>query len=98
MNTWVVGNHPIGHYVAAFQEAKIQKIQPHKLVSTSTEVEREELGEKVFFMKSRIMAGQADLSKNDLGDKDFMWLTKEEIQKKVSPYYWAAVRNMMPPR
>lgn len=57
-----------------------------------------ELGEKTFFMKGRIMAGQANLEKNSLGLKDFKWLAKEEIEKLVLDRYWAGVQNMLPER
>lgn len=87
MNTWVVGNAPIGFYHYEFQKA----FQNEKK-------KREELGEKVFFMKARIMAGQADVSKNILGDTEFKWLGKEEIEKLVTPKYWSSVRNMLTER
>ncbi|KAF2218488.1 39S mitochondrial ribosomal protein L46-domain-containing protein [Elsinoe ampelina] len=87
MNTWVVGNAPIGWYQYDFPK-------------TITHKERnvEELGEKVFFMKARIMAGQADLTKNVLGDTDFLWLTKEEVQETVTNHYFSQVRNMLAER
>lgn len=96
MNTWVVGNHPIAHYMFPYRTPVTSKISPNRLVSTSTaEQEREEYGEKVFFMKARIMAGQADLTKNELGDQEFEWLTSEEIQGRVSPLYWSYIKNML---
>jgi large subunit ribosomal protein L46 len=52
-------------------------------------------GEKTFFMKARIMAGQADITANELGVEDFKWLAKEEVQKEVSPPYWAHIKNML---
>ena len=58
-------------------------------------VDREEFGEKLFFMKARIMAGQVELAKNEYGDRDFAWLAKEEIQKYVTEKYWSSVRNML---
>ncbi|GAB7339795.1 hypothetical protein MBLNU457_6344t1 [Dothideomycetes sp. NU457] len=87
MNTWVVGNAPIGHYV--FELPKTRVDEANKV---------EYLGEKVFFMKARIMAGQADMSKNLFGDQEMQWLTKEEIEKLVTPRYWASVRNMLTER
>ena len=83
MNTWVVGNVPIGHYHFDYPK-------PHLI-----EGGVKELGEKTFFMKARIMAGQADLQKNELGLVDFKWLAKEEIEKTVSPKYWKSLRNML---
>lgn len=59
---------------------------------------REEYGEKVFFMKARIMAGQADLSKNEYGDQEFKWLAKEEVQDVVTQAYWSSVKNMLTER
>ena len=49
-------------------------------------------------MKGRIMSGQADLSKNEYGDQEFQWLAKEEIEEKVGPKYWSAVKNMLAER
>ena len=101
MNTWIVANHPVGQYQYTFPEAqvKVDKIAPNPLVATSTEeLEREELGEKVFFMKGRIMAGQVDLGKNEYGDQDYHWLAKEEIEGMVLPKYWSSVRNMLTDR
>lgn len=99
MNTWVIGNHPIGHYINAFKSPILSKIPPNRLVSTSKEeLEQEEYGEKVFFLKSRIMAGQADIAKNEYGDKTFSWLAKEEIEKLVDSQYWSYVRNMLTER
>ncbi|EME85234.1 uncharacterized protein MYCFIDRAFT_203293 [Pseudocercospora fijiensis CIRAD86] len=99
MNTWVVGRHPVGHLVQRFSEPQISKILPHKLVATATkEFEQEEHGEKVFFMKARIMAGQADVASSELGVKDFAWLTKEEISEKVHKPYFKAISNMLPQR
>ncbi|TKX24363.1 hypothetical protein C1H76_3469 [Elsinoe australis] len=87
MNTWVVGNAPIGWH----------QFEYPKMI-TNKEKGVEELGEKVFFMKGRIMAGQADLSKNVLGDTDFQWLTKEEVQQAVSTQYYASIKNMLAER
>lgn len=116
MNTWIVGNHPIGHHIHRFSlpqsdepgqvpQGIITKLAANRLVPTSTKarggeegIEREEFGEKVFFMKARIMAGQADISKNELGDTDFQWLAKEELQKVVTPGYWSSIKNMLAER
>lgn len=87
MNTWVVGNAPIGHYEYTFQK----RIANEKLRT-------EELGEKAFFMKARIMAGQVDLSDNKFGLKDFRWLSSDEIENLVTPKYWSSIRRMFPRR
>ena len=84
MNTWVVGNAPIGHYV----------LNPRPATDKAPEVK----GEKTFFMKGRIMAGQADVSKNVLGYDNFKWLTREEIQRLVRPKYFSYVKNMLAER
>ncbi|OQN97942.1 hypothetical protein B0A48_16246 [Cryoendolithus antarcticus] len=99
MNTWVVGNHPIGHFQFEFPKLQIQDI-PYQKPDVEGEnkivtYRREEYGEKVFFMKSRIMAGQADLAKNTFDDQDFQWLAKEEIAEKVTPKYWQSIKNML---
>lgn len=55
-------------------------------------------GEKTFFLKGRIMAGQANLTGNKLGLRDFNWLTKEELMEKLPFPYYRGVRNMMADR
>jgi large subunit ribosomal protein L46 len=57
---------------------------------TSTEV-----GEKTFFIKTRIFAGQADVAQQAAAWEDFAWLSKDEIEKIVHPRYWARVKNML---
>ncbi|KAB8349765.1 hypothetical protein FH972_023779 [Carpinus fangiana] len=74
MNTWVVGHVPVGHFARDFPTP-----------STSGDKSAVELGQKTFFMKARIMAGQANLEATTLGLQDFKWLAKEEIQKLVTP-------------
>lgn len=88
MNTWIVGNSPVGYSQFKFQKHK----------HTINDQGITELGEKTFFMKGRIMAGQANLANNSLGLKDFKWLAKEEIERTVLDRYWASVRNMLPER
>ncbi|KAI4221539.1 MAG: hypothetical protein L6R36_006831 [Xanthoria steineri] len=87
MNTWVVGNIPLGHYI-------------HNYGATSKNQDKsEELrGEKYFFMKGRIMAGQANLADNKLGLTDFQWLAKDEIQKTLAPRDWNGVKNILSER
>lgn len=87
MNTWVVGRVPIGHQQYDF---------PPKVLQASPNPN--ELGYKTFFMKARIMAGQADLKENKLGLSDFKWLTREEIEKEVRKDYWRSVKNMLADR
>ncbi|KAI9845260.1 MAG: 54S ribosomal protein L17 mitochondrial [Sclerophora amabilis] len=87
MNTWVVGNAPVGHF--SFNHSKPRLIQERGV---------EELGEKTFFMKARIMAGQPNLHENKLGYIDFKWLCKDELEKAVSPRYWSAIKNMLAER
>ncbi|OBT45776.1 hypothetical protein VE00_03852 [Pseudogymnoascus sp. WSF 3629] len=84
MNTWIVGHVPIGHYIS----------KPH-LGGDSAMTKQ---GEKTFFMKGRIMAGQADLKENAFGITDWKWLTKEEVQGHVGPKYFSHVKNMMAAR
>lgn len=81
MNTWIVGRVPVAHLVR----------QPE--FNEDTSLKRR--GEKVFFLKGRIMAGQADLKDNELGYQDFHWLTKEELEEKLEPDYFRAVKCML---
>jgi large subunit ribosomal protein L46 len=87
MNTWVVGNVPIGH-----------RNHPASRVIAAPENKLDQPVEKTFFMKARIMAGQANITDNKLEVADFQWLAKEEIEKAVTPNYWSAVRNMLAER
>lgn len=87
MNTWVVGNVPVGQHQFNFR---------NRVFHQNDNVE--ELGEKTFFMKARIMAGQADLAQNTFGDTDFQWLSKEEIESFVTQQYWSSIRNMLAER
>ena len=84
MNTWIVGNAPVGHHSLKYPQAKADE-----------EKRIEHLGEKTFFMKARIMAGQVNLKSNALGVADYKWLAKEEVEKEVLPQYWNSVRNML---
>ncbi len=95
----MVGNHPVAHYAYDFPQAEMAKVTLNPLVPSSVgPFEQEEYGEKIFFMKGRIMAGQADLSKNEYKDKDFSWLTKEEIQERVHPGYFRSLKYMLTER
>lgn len=84
MNTWVVGRVPVAHLVE------------HPVRKADGVVDKK--GKKTFFLKGRIMAGQADLKGNPLGYTDFKWLTREELEKELSPEYYKGVRNMMSDR
>jgi large subunit ribosomal protein L46 len=86
MNTWTVGHHPIGHHVYKLRKPKNDEKAGIQL-----------LGEKTFFMKSRIMAGQANLKENE-NLTDFKWLAKEEIQPLVTQQYWRSVKDMLAER
>lgn len=87
MNTWMVGYHPVGHHVYNFKKPRLDQ-----------ETNLEHRGEKTFFMKGRIFAGQADLVENAQNLNDFKWLTKEEIPQFVLPQYYSNIRNMLADR
>nr|POE79677.1 54s ribosomal protein l17, mitochondrial [Quercus suber] len=104
MNTWVVASHPIGWFMRlnksrtsadVLPKGIVSQIPANALVRTSRAEEREEFGEKVFFMKARIMAGQADLSASPFGYQEFRWLIKEEIADLVPTDYWRHAKNML---
>jgi large subunit ribosomal protein L46 len=84
MNTWIVGRVPVAHLITkpVFKE--------------DSSLQRR--GEKVFFLKGRIMAGQADLSKNTQGLTDFKWVTKDGLKEILPEEYYHGVRNMMADR
>jgi large subunit ribosomal protein L46 len=85
MNTWVVGHAPVAHIVT-----------PPTLTVDGAPVPHS--GSKTFFMKGRIMAGQADLADNPLGYENFRWVTREQAQPLLGPSMYRAVRRMMPTR
>ncbi|KAL9028926.1 MAG: hypothetical protein Q9196_002772 [Gyalolechia fulgens] len=87
MNTWIVGNIPLCHYVRNYSV-------PAKDKENSVEIR----GEKYFFMKGRIMAGQANLKDNAQGLTDFQWLAKDELQKVLLSRDWSAIKNVLAER
>lgn len=87
MNTWVVGNMPVGHQIRHVAEPPSEtSLTPSKTT------------EKVFYMKAHIMAGQADLKDNRLNLHGFRWLTKQELQTTLSPQDFSAVRKVLADR
>jgi large subunit ribosomal protein L46 len=85
MNTWIVGNAPVGHHTWNYTNSK-----------KDVESGLEDIGEKTFFMKGRIMAGNPDLKVNRFGLRDHQWLSRDEIEKLVNPSYWNSIKNMLP--
>ncbi|KAL8684254.1 MAG: hypothetical protein Q9224_006486 [Gallowayella concinna] len=90
MNTWVVGNIPLGHHIHNYGVTAENKKDDGPAAGMK--------GEKFFFMKGRIMAGQANLTDNKLGLADFQWLAKDEIQKILTPRDWNAVKHILAER
>lgn len=89
MNTWIVGNAPVGHYMHAYDGGNVQ-------VQADGEFGDEPLlGEKTFFMKGRIMAGQFSLRKSTLGLQGFKWLSRDELESLLDPAYFGRVRHML---
>ena len=88
MNTWIIGHVPIGHHI----------LKPRYTYSPDSTPSLAKQGEKTFFMKARILAGQADLKDNLFGLSEFKWLTKEEVGKHVASRYFSWVKNMMADR
>ncbi|KAK3333213.1 39S mitochondrial ribosomal protein L46-domain-containing protein [Cercophora scortea] len=85
MNTWIVGRVPVAHHVRDPVVGADGKEAPRS-------------GEKVFFLKGRIMAGQADLKGNRHGLTDFKWLTQDELRTELPADYFRSVRNMFADR
>ncbi|PFH56237.1 hypothetical protein XA68_16849 [Ophiocordyceps unilateralis] len=84
MNTWIVGRVPVAHLVS-----------PPLLHADGTVQQK---GRKTFFLKGRIMAGQANLTGNPFGFTQFKWLTRDELAEAFTPEYFHGVRNMMADR
>lgn len=103
MNTWFVANHPIGHYIFN-RNPQNMTANNRNQSSTSTTSDKEapssdlDLGQKTFFIKSRILSGQADIKSNTMDILDYQWLSKDEIEKVVAPQYWKQVKNMLAER
>ncbi|KAJ5953327.1 hypothetical protein N7454_000223 [Penicillium verhagenii] len=87
MNTWMVGFHPAGHHVYNNRKPQIEEATG---VSTH--------GEKTFFLKSRIMAGQADLTNSLQKLQDYKWVSKDEISQFVTQKYYSSIKNMLADR
>lgn len=87
MNTWIVGNMPVGHQVYNYSKPVIDEA---KGIETR--------GEKTFFMKARIMAGKPTLKGNQFDLADYQWLAKNEIQKVLELQDWTAVKNILAER
>ncbi len=87
MNTWVVGNMPIGHKVYNYGKPVIDQVKG-----------RETRGEKTLFMKARIMAGKPKLEGNQFDLADYQWLAKDEIQEVLNLQDWSAVKNVLAER
>lgn len=85
MNTWIVGRVPIAHHV----------VEPVLDKDSSTIKVK---GSKTFFLKGRIMAGQADIKDNKLGVSDFKWLTQEELKEQLPAAYYRSIRNTLAER
>jgi large subunit ribosomal protein L46 len=87
MNTWMVGRAPIGHSILPYADRQIKEEEGYRT-----------LGHKTFFMKARILAGQANIKDNAYGVQDFQWLSKDEIEKLVPKRYWYDICKMIPER
>lgn len=77
MNTWTVGQVPVGHISYQFAEPDMGY---H--------------GNKVYFLRSRIFAGQCKLQEQS-GIENFGWFTREEIEQKVDPAFWKSISSML---
>ena len=99
MNTWFVGRHPVGHFVSGidkYDQSPTEKTPEKKEKQIQSVFDGAgDVGEKTFFMKARIFAGQADVGGPNGSYDDFQWLAKEEIEEKVHQKYWSKVKNML---
>ncbi|KAK0753238.1 39S mitochondrial ribosomal protein L46-domain-containing protein [Schizothecium vesticola] len=94
MNAWIVGRVPIAHHVAEFEDAPETGPAPAAKAADAGDESRFD-GEKIFFLKGRIMAGQVDLTGNKYGYTDFKWVNKDELRQTLPYEYWRSVRNMV---
>ena len=87
MNTWIVGNMPVGHQIYNYTKPVIDEAKGSEI-----------RGEKMFFMKARIMAGKPDLESNKFDLAEYQWLAKDEIQQVLDQQDWSAVKNVLAER
>ncbi|KZV94043.1 hypothetical protein EXIGLDRAFT_673383 [Exidia glandulosa HHB12029] len=79
MDTWLVTHKPIGVLD-----------QTHKLPVDGKK------DDKVFFLKAHILAGQVKLKRpGPRIHPRFAWLTKQEIEKRCEPEYYAKIKDML---
>ena len=83
MNTWIIGRAPVAHFV---REPKFASDNPSRVQVP---------GEKCFFLRGRIMAGQADLEDNPLCLVDFGWMTRDELRRRLTKTYFEATEPTM---
>lgn len=101
MNTWQVARHPVGYYKLDYSvpepEPAPASEAPSEAPSSIPTVHEtaDQIGEKTFFIKTRIFAGQANVAQPTQTYEDFAWLTKEEVEAKVHPRYWNRIKNML---
>ncbi|KAJ7168082.1 39S mitochondrial ribosomal protein L46-domain-containing protein [Mycena crocata] len=79
MDTWIVTRKPIGMYKPPI--LRTQDPSPEAMSQKIT-----------FFFKAHIMAGQVRPAKPVT---DFVWVTKQEIERHVRKDYWEGVKDML---
>lgn len=89
MNTWMVGRHPIAHHR---QKPRYAPGEKKGTWDTTKMVER---GRLEFFLKGRIMAGQASPT-SDSNVEVFKWLTKDELKTTLPEKLYSSVELSMP--
>ena len=55
-------------------------------------------GQRTFFMRGRIMAGQVNLEGNAFGWADWKWVARDELEALLRPRLFAAIRNALADR
>lgn len=91
MNTWMVGRAPVAH-------EHREPVYAGGREGDAEERHVKRYGADVFYLRARIMAGQADLSGNKDHIDDFKWLTKEELAGTISQQTLHSVRKALPVR
>lgn len=87
MNIWFIGRHPIAYeeWNPVYEGEEGNKTLARR-------------GLNVFYLRAKIMAGQADLTNNEYSADAFKWLTREEVQEHVHPNTFESVEKTMPER
>ena len=94
MDSWIVSRNPIGVFESPWSQtaaSELKVLRKSHLMKACTD--NLFLQSYTFLYKAHILAGQAMVDGEKV--KDFAWLTKEEVQKRVAKDYWEGVKDVL---